>query len=645
MDRRNWNYEYFANCSIVTCIICILIIIELIIILPVYFNVKQNDGNKIHRNMDDIVDNIIKTIDYQVEKYKYFLIKTAAVFRQFGIYLTYETYSDLLRYDFPFISDNAESVLWVPKIANSQLNYYQDFYRGNYINNFTVTEVNTTSLTLIPVSRTRELYWPITFYDAGYNKFINQLLIGFDLNSFPLTQTLLNTSLTHEFTSWVRTVLIQQPLENPNNFGVIINKLVFKQLNATKLLDIDNVLGTIGIILRIGELSDFSVKTLDLSINRKDIDMFFFDVTNDGIANNKSLNNSLLYKENKKKYSNIWFMDDVTGFNSVIYRNCTFIDRTWAIYFKFSSHYKNSKRSNVSTIVLVVLVPVFCLLNIICAILFEFGYGLWKYMEIKRRKEQEKNVIASQMLNYVNHEIRNPLNVISGLINYILDVLKPYNARLSRTSVQDTSIKIEHDIYVSVVSDLSTIAGACGMLEHIVTDILDIRKLESGKLELDNKNVKMDDFIRDLVKTIVQKINEKPELEFKQIYDKDLIIYIDPYRLKQILLNYLTNAVKYTDKGSIIIQVVSDSSKTRFSVIDTGRGIRDDCKHKIFQPFTQAMPEDATRYGGVGLGLHLCHMLAKHMGGDVGFVSKINEGSMFWLEFNTNHIKPRDDIV
>ena len=200
---------------------------------------------------------------------------------------------------------------------------------------------------------------------------------------------------------------------------------------------------------------------------------------------------------------------------------------------------------------------------------------------------------------------------------------------------------LEKETYDSVISDLYTVSGACDMLEHIVTDILDIRKLESKKLSIDNKLVNIDIFMKDLIKTISQKINEKPELNFTQEYNKDQIIYIDPFRLKQILLNYLTNAVKYTNQGYIKIKIHEINDYIRFSISDTGKGIRVDDQKKIFYPFNQVSSDDSSRYGGIGLGLYLCKMLSELMGGRVGFSSEFKHGSTFWVEFPKDLLNPK----
>jgi len=636
--KFKWH-DIYTNFGIFGTIMCILVLIELGITLAIYFSLRENDNKSIRSTMNVITDNILLNMDTEIEKYKQNMIRTTAIFRRIGIFIPRTNYSDMMQFEYPFISNSAEANLWIPRISNLHLYEFQNFCRENIIENCTINELNFTSLTLIPVILNRNNYWPVTFYEYGLDQFVNKQLIGFDLNSTSVTSTFIENAIkTTNFSSWVRTTLSKPSVDNPYSYGSIINLLSMQYINDTNPVNIDHVIGIVSIVLNNEQVLDISLKPLNIGISRKEIDVFMFDITDDSIANNKSLNSSLLYKENKLKYNNIWISSDISSSFSIIKKNYTFIDRQWVICFKFSKAFINNEKGIVVIIVPSVLGSLFILVDIILIIFIELVYAGWKYMLIKKEKEHEKNLIASQMLNYVNHEIRNPLNVIKGLACYILDLLKTYENKSSE------HIPINKDIYVSMVSDLSTMTGACDMLEHIVTDILDIRKLESGKLELANKNVNVNDFIHDLTKTIMQKINEKQTIELIHIYDKDLVVYLDPYRLKQILLNYLTNAIKYTDEGTITIKIDECHTKTRFSVIDTGRGIKDEDKYKIFQPFTQVMPEDASRYGGIGLGLHLCNMLAKRMDGTVGFESKSCNGSTFWVEFKTEDIRARDIV-
>ena len=250
-----------------------------------------------------------------------------------------------------------------------------------------------------------------------------------------------------------------------------------------------------------------------------------------------------------------------------------------------------------------------------------------KLQEEKTKIEEMKKTAANQMLSYVNHEVRNPLNVIKGLSSLTLD-----NLILIGEKQQDI-INLNKENYDMIVSDLNTVIGNCLMIEHVVGDILDIRKLEAGKLALSIKRIYIHEFLNNLIKSFSQKMNENPAVKLLLDYDRALYLETDPFRLKQIILNYVTNAMKYTVEGSITIKVEKTPGYVRFSVIDTGRGIKDESKELLFSPFHQVNADDAIRHNGIGLGLHLCKMLAQCMDGRVGFTSEYKKGSTFWVEF------------
>jgi signal transduction histidine kinase len=228
----------------------------------------------------------------------------------------------------------------------------------------------------------------------------------------------------------------------------------------------------------------------------------------------------------------------------------------------------------------------------------------------------KKFEIANEMLAYVNHEIRNPLNCISGMLEIILlDLLE---------------LKIEMP---EIISNAHTAKNACTLLNHVVNDILDYQKITDNKLKIFNNYIKMADLEKMLCNTINPKLWEKPQLEYT--FDNGGIeeIYTDESRIIQILLNFLTNAIKFTDKGHVKVFITKNTVNhtITFNVEDTGRGIASDDKSKLFQPYRQTGVIDSLRHGGIGLGLYLCKMLSVLMEGSVGYTSVLGKGSTFYI--------------
>gem|GEM_PF-3997558 len=226
----------------------------------------------------------------------------------------------------------------------------------------------------------------------------------------------------------------------------------------------------------------------------------------------------------------------------------------------------------------------------------------------------------SLFLANMSHEIRTPLNGIIGM-----------NSLLKSTPVNEEQKDFLEAINVSAESLLS-----------IVNDILDFSKIEAGKLDIEDVTFSLRQIIEDV--TSVCKVNGKPKnIKIHSELPESLptLLTGDPVRIRQILLNFTTNAIKFTERGHIIIRVEKledqrgcrppDQIALRFSVEDTGIGIPEEKQAHIFDSFQQADLSTTRKYGGTGLGLTICKMLTDLMGGEIGVESTPNIGSTFWF--------------
>jgi len=238
---------------------------------------------------------------------------------------------------------------------------------------------------------------------------------------------------------------------------------------------------------------------------------------------------------------------------------------------------------------------------------------LWGRRKKLLKLEQRKRKDAQVMISYVNHEIRNPLQTILGLADLELE-------------------EAQEEENLRLASNLETIVRAAEFIEHIATDILDLRRVEEGKVEIELSDVDVVQFVNGLEKTVVSLQARKPAVGFKVNVEKDVgSIHTDRYRLEQIVLNFLTNAFKHTEEGLVTLSVsFATLSWIRFAVWDTGKGIPLDKKEKLFHQFAQVSAEDSS--SGFGLGLYLTKMLAELLGGCVGFESTLGVGSFFWVD-------------
>lgn len=617
-----------------------MITIELAIILPIYFKLNSIDNENVNITLKTRTESIIKYVTYQIDDYADILQRNAAFFKivkTAGEYISYSNYSY-------FVENNQLNIIdialnwWIPKIEYNQVYAYQNFSQQNISPNYNIWEINSLGQH-VPVTSVspRDYYFPLAYcYPPSP---IIDTLMGLDFESNPITAGLLLFGLSSPtITSSFRVSLTTAP--NTYEYGVIFNLPVL--LNNNEPIDKNNT-NVIGVNMQLVIIYDLFTVGLDAynitSFDTSNFDIFAFDITNDSLTDNKLLNISLLYKKNISEYENIWFVGDMPNYDNLYSINLPVFNRQWKIYFRFTQTYFNDLKTNTPIIVTMIIFIVAITLNIIIVVIIIIFYNNAENAKLITQREREKKLLSNKMLSYINHEIRNPLNIIKGLISLMKDNLVEFvgfdNEReLSIASEHPKELFIHSENVVTILSDCYTILGSCVVMEHIVNDVLDIRRLEEGKLDLTNKLINLDEFMRQFYKTLKQKLDENQLIEFTFSVDETIkYITIDPIRLTQVLLNFMTNALKFTIEGSIILSVTNKDNKIRFEVKDTGKGISDENKIKIFNPFSQVNIDESRRFGGTGLGLYLCKMLADIMNGDVGFDSVYGNGSSFWIDF------------
>ncbi len=236
-------------------------------------------------------------------------------------------------------------------------------------------------------------------------------------------------------------------------------------------------------------------------------------------------------------------------------------------------------------------------------------------LDIAKKRAQEAARVKSEFLANMSHELRTPLN---GVIGFTRQMLK-------------TQLTTSQRDY------LLTIEKSANNLLTIINDILDFSKLEAGKLLLENIPFDFSDALDEVMRLLAPSAHEKGlELTLKVDHRIPAGLIGDPMRIQQILTNLIGNSVKFTEKGNIDIAVELKADKDnnielQFMVRDTGIGISERQQAQLFQAFSQADASISRRYGGTGLGLVITQKLVSQMEGEVGFTSRLHQGSTFWF--------------
>ncbi|MCF6277437.1 MAG: GAF domain-containing protein, partial [Anaerolineales bacterium] len=245
------------------------------------------------------------------------------------------------------------------------------------------------------------------------------------------------------------------------------------------------------------------------------------------------------------------------------------------------------------------------------------------------REMRELDKLKSQFLANMSHELRTPLNSIIGFSRVIL---KGIDGPITDLQQQD----------------LTAIYNSGQHLLGLINDILDLSKIEAGKMELSFDEINLEELIKSVMSTVLGLVKDKPVKLVQDVEPNLPTVRADPMRIRQVLINLFSNASKFTDEGSITVRAKLTKSESGrdevlVSVIDTGAGIAKSDQSKLFQAFSQVDASATRATGGTGLGLSICQQLINMHGGQIGVDSDTGKGSTFYFSLPIFHAKPAPD--
>ncbi|MBC8376417.1 MAG: PAS domain S-box protein [FCB group bacterium] len=244
-------------------------------------------------------------------------------------------------------------------------------------------------------------------------------------------------------------------------------------------------------------------------------------------------------------------------------------------------------------------------------------------LRLAKSVAEAANQTKSEFLTNMSHELRTPLNSVIGFSNIIL---------------RNTESKLDE----KEITYLERIQANGKHLLELINDILDLSKVEAGSMDLEIVSLNIVDLVQDLIGQVESQVAQKPVNLVKELPEKILEVQTDPGKLKQILLNLVSNAIKFTEEGEVTVKVATDPHTNRplsISVIDSGIGIPEDRIGHIFDEFEQVDSSTQRKYGGTGLGLAISRALCELMGYSLDVDSEIGKGSTFRISI------PLDDPV
>lgn len=568
--------------------------IQMAITVVVYQIFTQQERND-KRDLLESTNNTLYTgIVDSSHNFVHDLAKEAGFFHQIDRYLTPDNFRDIIRTDLSVI--NVQSHRWIPFVNGSDRVEFEAFY-SNIYENFSIRDIDfVDGKFIVNPAPERDFYYPFALSDPLFT--LAPMGGDFYTNSEAFLE-ILNSPVQPSFSSRVR-------LSRPNadtDYGIFLQYFSQKEDGQPS--------GVIQNLVVYSEVID-SIVSLQ-SVNRTDFDMYIYDERI--METVTDLDDAMIFREpgSSPIHSHSALRELIDDFHVYTVEEYPFL---------FVFHYKRSYTKHVETDLPVVILASFIVLSFLINLMLITGYVFYRY-----RVESMKNMTYKEMLNFINHELRNPLNAMIGSVVFLIEKLKHTD--------------IDNDY---LMEKLLLCESQCNLMVYIIDRVKGMKMLIEGKNLEDMATLRKEEFtLEQLVlisNTIIRtKLDENGYVEYNTRFkcDPKTVMYSDRNRLTEVLLNILDNAIKYSKPetpGSVVLTIDleergegEEGSNIIFQVTDTGIGIPDGMKAKLFKPYSRVNANTAV--SGSGLGLYYCKLICNKMNGDIEYQSTLNEGSVF----------------
>ncbi len=534
------------------------------------------------------VSAIHTNLEHRVDEIKSHLVLLATFFAS-SDYVEFDEFKRFTARQMQYRSEII-ALEWAPKVIDSQLINHQKLLQEELGTEYFVKEKN--SMGQWQAVSQRDVYFPVQYI---YPLTGNEPAQGFDLASNPMRHKALTDARL------IKNISVSEPITLMQGDGDEKGVLFFNPVYA----DIHHQVGFRGYVVAVVNL-EVLAKSLNFNQNT-DIDASFFDITDDA-------NPVEIYSQRR------------VGTTAIASFNFIIGERVWQVKL-----WESVEQASWLIYWLAQIVGMLFVWLLITFLISVTGTNIQIRQQValqtqslrkEKRKADKASQIKTEFLANMSHEIRTPINGIKGL-HYL--------------AMQ------EHD-WQQARSYIDQADGALNVLLRVINDVLDFSKIEAGRLELHQEPIDLNALVSELSNLLQFELKSR---SLKLVIDHDvsaqLLIHTDPIRLKQILLNLLNNAVKFTHDGTITLRIWQQGTFTYFSIIDTGIGISQEAQQRLFKPFSQADSSTSRRFGGTGLGLSICQKLIVMMGGDISLSSVEGEGSTFTISVPFN--SPLESLV